>query len=323
MEIRSASEEEIQKASEAALHPPLVPIGMDICSCATKEEMHGNFYATLERGYEPVNGYLASQSGKVCIVGAGPSLEKTYKEIEGDVCAINSSIAFLLDQGIVPKWAMLWDAAEIVAKFATPHPEITYLVASRCHPKVFERLKDCKVVVWHAGGDHDIIDVLNRPEVIGKQRFEEPLINGGSAGVTRAIFVMMALGYTAADLFGADSSYSDDRTHVRGSLVPEKNFLISLGDNPPTFFRTTPEWMAQVEEYKAILTMALNHEVEIRVFGEGLLPAMHERLMGRYELLGKEKFMSEMALQVSEQQTRNKEASRAHAERLQTLEGKP
>lgn len=280
-------------------------------SCATEQEMHANFMATLERGYTPINGLLDKYIGQTAsLVGSGPSIRETYKELTGDVFAINSSIAFLLSVGVVPKFAMMWDAAEIVEKFAVPHPDITYLVGSRCHPKVFERLKDCKVIVWHAGGDHDIYEVMQRPDVAEKQGISEPLINGGSAGITRGIYVVNALGYRDIHLFGADSSYLGDATHVTGSLVPEKDMLISVGFNPGRVFRTTPEWCAQVQEYQSIFTLFTHKDFcKLSVHGEGMLPYMHELLVAKKALQGEDKFYEEMRKQEEETRKINEQAS--------------
>ncbi len=232
--------------------------------------------------------------------------------MSGDICAINSAIGFLLDHGVVPRWAMLWDAAEIVAQFAVPHPDVTYLVASRCHAAVFERLKGCKVVVWHAGGDHDIMEVMRRPDVVAKQPREEPLVNGGSAGITRGIFLMVALGYKHIDLHGADSSYSGNATHVRGSLVPEKDLMISIGNEPPMWFRTTPEWMAQVEEYKAIFGMMIANGITMEAHGTGMLPTMHHRLKAKLALQGFDKFMEAMTQQAHERYELDMNASKLY-----------
>ena len=317
LEFREVGKEESEKVLAEGTPLPLVRLGMDMQSCATEEEMHDNFYVTLKRGYVPLNEHLYRYGGIACVVGAAPSIEKTYKELTGDVCAINSAIGFLIEHGVIPKWAMLWDAADIVEQFAVPHPDITYLVASRCHPKVFERLKDCKVVVWHAGGDHDISKVLNNPEVIAKQKYEEPLINGGSAGVTRGIFLMTALGYKEIHLFGADSSYgTQNNTHVRGSLVPEKDFLIAIGNEPPLWFRTTPEWCAQVEEYKCIYALMVSHDIKLEVHGDGMLPTMHQLLVAKRELRGHEQFMKDVAAQEEERKSLDAMASKANAERL-------
>jgi hypothetical protein len=319
MEVRSATLDEVRTAQ--ARGEILKPVRLALCmtSCITSEELHTNFHATLERGFTPINDLLGAYAGASCsIVGAGPSINETHKELVGDVIAINSAIGFLLDAGIVPKFGLLWDGTEIVEKFARPHPDITYLVASRCHPKVFERLAGCKVIVWHAGGDHNIAEVMVRPEVIEKLKIPQPLVNGGSAGVTRTIYLASALGYTDIHIFGADSCYSDaGETHVRGSVVPEKDIMVSLGDNsegaPALWFRTTPEWCAQVNEYRSIYPLTVsgnlsastkhNYSLQIRlhVYGESLFKTMHDRLVAKRALQGDQKFISEIFSQSEEQ----------------------
>jgi hypothetical protein len=136
--------------------------------------------------------------------------------------------------------------------------------------------------------------------VIAKQPCEEPLINGGTAGVTRGIFLVTTLGYKEIDIFGGDSSYAPDgKTHVSGgSLVPEKDVTIAIGNNPPTYFRTTPEWCAQVEEYRAIYTiLTCSVGITLRVHGDGMLRFMHERLEAKKKLMGVEKFLQTIAQQ--------------------------
>ena len=317
MEVRRATEAEVASILAAGETPPLFPLALHMEGCATEEEMNGNFFATLDRGYAPINPYIGAYQGVASVVGSGPSVNETYKDLQGDVIAINGAIGFLLGKGIVPKWAMLWDAAEIVERFAVPHPDITYLVASRCHPKVFERLKDCKVVVWHAAGDMNIAELMNRPDVIAKQPCEEPLINGGSAGVTRGIFVATTLGYKEVNIFGGDSSYAaDGSTHVSGgSLVPEKDVTVAIGNDPPTYFRTTPEWCAQVEEYRAIYTiLTCAAGITLHVHGDGMLRCMHERLEGKKELMGVQKFLQAMALQETDRAEFGAAATQEHKE---------
>ena len=296
---------------------PLYRLGLAMEGCATQGEMNANFYATLNRGYTPINSYLGAYSGTCSIVGAGPSLADTYTDLQGDVLAINSAIAFLIDKGVVPRWAMIWDCSPLCEKFAVPHDGITYLVASRCHPSVFERLKDCNVVVWHAAGDNNILDLMRREDVIAKQPCHEPLINGGTAGVTRAIFVATALGYKDVQIFGGDSSYSENGdTHINGSLVKEKDVQVAFGTNPPIFFRTTPEWCAQVEEYRGIYAILVcgGPGVTLDVHGRGMLRCMHELLEAQLAFMGREKFIQHVSQMEVDRTILNEKASEKNEE---------
>jgi len=264
------------------LESQLIPLFLSMEGCCTQGEMNENVLATIERGYEPLNTHLNQQSGSVSIVGSAPSISKTYKELDGDILAINSAIGYLLDKGVVPKFAMIWDAAEICENFAVPHSEVTYLLGARCHPKVFERLKGCKQICWHAGGDHNILDFMKEHEI------DEPMVNGGSAGVTRAMYLAVALGYKHLNIYGADSSYSDDGdTHITGSLVPEKDFQCWIGNGKSSkLFRTTPEWCAQVNEFRDIYSVFRHpfYNIDIDVFGNGMLPYMAELMKAKDDM---------------------------------------
>lgn len=239
------------------------PLRLIMESCVSREVMNEQVLETIKRGYTRINEYLGQFEGRVAICGSGPSLEKYWQEIDTDILAVNSAIKFLIEHGRPPRFAMIWDADPLCEHFAVPHPDVTYLVAARCHRKVFERLKDCRVIVWYAGGDHNIADVMR------EHQLAEPTINGGSAGVTRALFLAVALGYTDITAYGADSSYSGpERSHVQGSLVAEKPGLVEVAGK---HFLTTPELCAQVDEYRNIV-MRLKGWVEIRARGDGLLP---------------------------------------------------
>ena len=261
----------------------MVPLYLHMEACVTQENMNANLDATIKRGYSGIEAMLGAHIGECSIVGSGPSLAETWPQLRGDVLAVNQAIGYLISKGVAPKYAMLWDADAVVAEFAVPHPGVTYLVAARCHPAVFERLQGCDVRVWFAGGDHNISDYVKRRAI------KDPLIYGGSAGVTRAMYFASALGYKKMNLFGADSSFSGDRSHIIKSMAKEKEIFVCVGDDMSApEFRTTPELSAQVNEFREIYTIFCHPEVgiEVDVFGTGMLPAMYramkeKRLAGR------------------------------------------
>ena len=262
----------------------LIPLKLDMHGCATETEMNNNVISTLSRGYTPINDYLCPEfggkgrfKGTLSICGAGPSLRDTYLEIEGAILACNSAIGYLLGKGIVPTFGMIWDASPLCEKFAVPHPDITYLLGARCHPDVFKRLHGCKVIAWHAGGDHNIFEFIQQNQI------KEPLVNGGSAAVTRGLYLGYALGFRNFHLFGADSSYQENETHVNGSLVPEKDITVHVGNHEghPSF-RTTPEMCAQVEEFKVIYPHFLALGCNITAHGSGMLPYVYHTMKHSY-----------------------------------------
>lgn len=243
---------------------PVRPVTFSQEICATPEAITANVRATLGRQYQPFNALLKPpHAGVISIVGSAPSLADHYREVTGDVMACNAAHDFLIDRGIIPKYGMMFDADPVCAKFMKPHPEVTYLLASRCHPDVFECFEGYNVIVWHAMGDAVIDDLLEE-----FSRFE-PIINGGSACVSRGMGLAVAMGYAEQHLFGNDSSCRGEDTHVKKSLVDERLMEIFCHDR---WFTTTP-WLAnQAEDFKILGPAFRDAGVRIKVYGDGLIP---------------------------------------------------
>lgn len=242
---------------------PLVIMGMNN---TTDEVVMGNLEATFARGYTPFV-EVKEYRGPVSIVGSGPSISWTYQDIVGDVIACNSAHDFLISKGVIPKYAMVWDAHPVMGNIIkTPQKDVIYLIASRCHPSVFETLRGFNVVVWHALGGDSVEQLLI------KRNKMEPIIAGGSSSVTRATHVAGALGYTKEmHLFGVDSSYAQTESHVNGSIAesgPNKMQLRVCG----TWFTVAP-WMAlQAGDFKVLAPLLKGNGVRLVVHGTGLIP---------------------------------------------------
>jgi hypothetical protein len=242
-----------------------VPLMMQTVLNTASDIVLENLRATFERGYTPFVASEVQTEKPVSIVGAGSSLSDTYKDIVGDVIACNSAHDFLIGKGVIPKYAMIWDANPIMGKMITkPHPEVTYLVASRCHPSVFEGLKDFKVIVWHALGGEDIEKILIEKNLL------EPMIAGGSSGVTRSLFLAGALGYSKEmHLFGVCDAGDGKTTHVMGSLIKQNFIDIRVCGK---WWKLAP-WMAmQAADFKTLVPILKSKGVKIIVHGKGFLP---------------------------------------------------
>ena len=139
------------------------------------------------------------------------------------IIACNAACQFLLERGVIPQYMFCFDADPLMMEFITPHPDITYLIGSRCPPQTFELLKDCKVVIWHAGGDENIEKLLQK-----HGKFQEPMVAGGTAAVTRSMLLAKAIGWNEIHLWGCDSSYSEGDTHSRKSTTEEKGMRVMV-----------------------------------------------------------------------------------------------
>jgi hypothetical protein len=57
---------------------------------------------------------------------------------------------FLIDRGIIPTYHIDVDPrAHKALLIGTPHQDVEYLMASTCHPKVFDLLEGFNVKLWH------------------------------------------------------------------------------------------------------------------------------------------------------------------------------
>ena len=228
------------------------------------ELIEENLSATFARDYTPLEGSSEYQ-GPVSIVGAGPSLFSTYQDIVGDIIACNSAHDFLVAKGIIPKYAMIWDAHPVMAKILKPREGVIYLVASRCHPGVFKMLEGFDVRVWHALDGDGVLE----KHLVRHQRME-PMVAGGSSSVMRAAFLAPFMGYTKdMHLFGIDSCYAEGKTHVGASIVDQQKISLRVCGK---WFVVAP-WMAmQAGDFKIIAPVLQGQGIRPVVHGTGLLP---------------------------------------------------
>ena len=231
----------------------------------TPDDIARNIEHSLERDYIPFSNLVNTKQGAVAIVGSGPSLKETWRqllEFDGDIIACNAAFKFLLDKGITPAYMLCFDADPLTHGFFIQHSEVTYLIASRCPPKALELLKGCKVVVWHASGDEHLERLLIEH---GKL---EPMVIGGTAAVTRAICVTIAIGYRELHFYGADSSFANGDTHIGKSTTEERRMAIMCNGR---VFETAPWMTIQVEDFKILGPKFTKRGVRFILHGDGLL----------------------------------------------------
>lgn len=233
----------------------------------TTEDIDANIASCLSRKYLRHVDLVGTQSGAVSVVGSGPSLKANWRRLlkfKGDIIACNAAYQFLLERGITPKYMFCFDADPLMLEFITPHPDVKFLIGSRCPPKTFDLLKDCEVYVWHAAGDTNIEALLQKA---GK--FDEPMVIGGTAAITRSMVLAQTLGYSDVHLWGADSSFLATDTHIRQSTTKEKHSFVSIGGRA---FETAP-WMAQqLEDFKLLAPQLSGMGIRFHVHGDGALP---------------------------------------------------
>jgi len=150
------------------------------------------------------------------IAASGPSLPKFVEDIRQEqlngrpICAINGAHDFMIENGITPQLFLSTDPrTTIIPNVSKPQIDTIYLLASRCHPELFDHLKDYKVMLWHAWSDEPECRVWQEKQKYG--------IAGGTTSGLRAINVAYVLGFRRFVLYGMDSCLADDKDTKRFS----------------------------------------------------------------------------------------------------------
>lgn len=117
---------------------------------ADDETLAAHIRHALGLGLPELRDFEYPRSEELRVVANGPSAIRA--PLDGVTVAVNGALRLFTVQRLAPTYWIACDPQELVADFLNEAPEETiYLVASKCHPAVFERLKDRKVVLWHVG----------------------------------------------------------------------------------------------------------------------------------------------------------------------------
>lgn len=181
--------------------------------------------------------------------------------------ALNGAHDYLLDNGIIPDFAVCLDARQENADFyIRPQESTIYLIASQCDPSVFEALSGHNVLMWHSGTGQEMRDLIGR-------EFIE--INGGCTVGLRALPLSYAIGFTDLNLYGYDSSFEEDH-HAYSQPLNDGCDVIEVEADGRSFM-TSPTMAKQAYQFQSVVMM-LHPHAEITVHGAGLLPAIHQAM---------------------------------------------
>ena len=244
------------------------------------ERMLANMRSSIARGL-PLVTPCKPHGLTLSVAGGGPSLEDTYQDLDGFICAVNGSLKFLLDKGTKEGCSYacgIMDAGEHIADLIVADPEVRYYVASVCDPKVFDKLKGCDVRLWHitpdstedAKGVKALLD-----ESYGDDWFA---IGGGCTMGLRWINLGYFLGFRKFKLHGLDSSFRGSSTHAYPDRADTKDRIEFAGR------LTRPNFLAQVYDFIGTLNLFSGpgyENIAISVHGEGLLQDEWARWLDR------------------------------------------
>lgn len=221
------------------------------------EKMLDNMRVNLARGLKSL-AVCRPHPTLMSVAAGGPSLDDTCKDLSGYIVAVNGSLKFLLDRGVIPHACAVLDPSDHIAAGLVADSRVRYYIASICDPSVFDKLKDCDVTIWHP-----------TPDSIGADCPEQPLSVGGGCTVgLRWLNLGYLLGFRRFHLHGLDSSFRGGSTHAYPDRADSKDRITIAGHE------TRPNFLAQVGDFFDVLARLSQSDIEpieIEVFGDGLL----------------------------------------------------
>lgn len=209
-------------------------IRFDIRTPVADDGLVSNVTACLARGL-PELARLPPSGQALVVIANGPSAWGA--EFDGKpTLAVNGALRLFTDRNAAPDYWCACDPQAHLADFLkNPPKSTTYLVASKCHPSVFDALKDRNVIVWHLD-DFATWDLVEDREPISS-----------SVSVTICSFeVMERLGFRSFETWGWDASLG---LNGEDHAVPQPhngcNIEIDVGGRT---FQTTTSWALEAQD---------------------------------------------------------------------------
>lgn len=260
--------------------------GVNVTYDAIYENVRANVLRDLPWfGQAPKNGHTA------VLVAGGPSMRdnidaiRKHKRRGAHVFTVNNAMAFLRQRGITPDVHVMLDArAENAAFVADPPESTTYMIASQCHPDVFDALANRNVILWHNGfGDNVELREILDPWWDGASQKPIVLVPGGGTVGLRTLWLLGFQGYKEVHIYGMDSSYTEGRHHAYPQALNDADAVLEVALKDPVSGATktyhAARWMVrQAEEFRWHWRDLGEMGVKLHVHGKGLIPDIAKHL---------------------------------------------
>ena len=234
---------------------------------ADDETLFQNMENAVARGYPQVKRQESPKDGMIMLVASGPSVAGQLDVIRemaktSLVVAIKDAHDWLIDNGVVPDYALAIDPQEHRISFHKPNHGVEYMIASQCHKAMFDNLEGHKVTIWHPY----VMKGQDRPK-------NSLLIGGGTTSGLRAISLFYVLGWRHFALFGFDSCLDGDKLRVNGSGLKEGDQVTEIRiDQEGETFYCNASMALQAEHFQTYYDYL--PDAQYYGFGHGLIQAI-------------------------------------------------
>lgn len=235
------------------------------------EVLFANMDAAIALNLPEVGEMLPAHDGTIALVGSGPSLASQLKKLhtlpkEVPIVAIKDAHDWLIDRNILPHYALAIDPQEHRSHcFKLRHLGVHYMIASQCHPKMFENLRDHRVTIWHPY----ITKGQKRPA-------DRMLIGGGTTSGLRAISLFYVLGWRNFALFGFDSCLDGKNLRVNGDGLKGGDAAIEVRLDPEgETFHCNAAMALQAQHFQDYFDYL--PDATFQAYGHGLIQAILQK----------------------------------------------
>lgn len=234
------------------------PVVFDIRTPVSADGLRENVRASLSRGHRDVTLHARTDASPLRIIANGPSAAR-YEGGKWQTLALNGALSLFREGPHL--WAGC-DPQPELAEFLTHAPRDTlYLVASKCHPRVFETLeaRGCSIAVWHVY-EEATADLLADRLTVG----------AGCSITTCSLELGAHLGYRKFHVYGWDGCFGADGASHAGDFRDANSDRITVEIDETRRFETTHAWAAELEDARWKLT---GFPFPIDIHGGGLMGA--------------------------------------------------
>ena len=216
------------------------------------------------------------QETEIMLICGGPSLNDYLDEIKElraggmPMVTTNGTYNWAIENGMTPSMQMMIDSREFNKRFVTPVvDDCKYMLASQCHPAVFEGLPKDRTYIWHVSGGLDeegaVADLLDE---LYEVWFPIP---GGSTVTLRGLCLLRMLGFHKIHMYGFDSCYRDGEHHAYAQAENDyKSILIPVACGGSRTFLCDAWMYPQAKEFIEMIRM-FGDEIDLDIKGDGLI----------------------------------------------------
>jgi len=200
------------------------------------------------------------------VVGFGPSLHDTWREIKHPFVTVSGALDFMQDKGVIPDYHAECDGRDYKTKHLEHANHTTkYFMASVCNPRMWDLLEGCHVEYWHTANGQHVVDW------IGKNDLGSVLIAGGSNIGLTAIHVGGILGYRKFRLYGFDGNFRGDVRHAGKHYAEPQRRIVRTANGHR--WDTSPQMSHACDEF---LRLYDDQNIKCEIVGDCLLADLVE-----------------------------------------------